>query len=210
MIKKGVVFIDANNLYHNVKHWFKPSDIDIVKVIEKISKEKSLEVLEIRWYVSVPNIEDDKIKYMRHMAFLSNLEKKGIKVFTRKLQKLSNKELRKKREDFIQDWDLCSVCKPIVEKSFLDISNYSQKEKGIDVLIAVDMLKESRREDLDLCLLISGDADFIPAFDLVIETGKDVLVAFVPRGYSNELRQKFEHIIFDRSELSKCLRKKDE
>ena len=52
---------------------------------------------------------------------------KGVKIITRKLQKLSTKELKKKRQEFIESWDLCKVCKPIVEESFLDISDHSQK-----------------------------------------------------------------------------------
>ena len=34
MSKKAIIFVDANNWYHNVKKTFRPGDIDI----EKISK----------------------------------------------------------------------------------------------------------------------------------------------------------------------------
>jgi uncharacterized LabA/DUF88 family protein len=171
-MKKAVMFVDANNWYHNVKGWFVPSDVDICKIAELISRKKNLDVLEIRWYASIPDIEDDKLKYMRHMGFLSSLKKRGVKVITRKLQKLSNKELKKRREDFIDSWDLCSVCKPLVEASFLDLSDHHQKEKGIDVWIAIDMVKEAIQGNVDCCVLISGDADFVPALNLIKEVGK--------------------------------------
>ena len=203
---KAIIFIDANNWYHNVKKFFNPSDIDITKVAEYISKEKNLDIEEIRWYTSIPNIELDKLKYMRHMDFLSNLEKQGVEIITRKLQKLSNKELKRKRQDFIESWNLCEVCKPIVEASFLDISDHNQKEKGIDVWIAIDMVKEAITENIDCVVLISGDADFVPAFNLIKEVGKDVLSCSVPSGYSNELRQKFPFLILKREKLNKCLR----
>ena len=206
MDKKAIVFVDANNWYHNLKGWFTPSEIDISKVVNFIAKEKKLEVLEIRWYASVPSIEDNKLDYMKHMNFLSILQGKGIRVITRKLQRLSNKEILKKRQELLESWDLCDVCKPIVKESFLDISDHSKKEKGIDVRIAIDMVKEALQDNVDYCILISGDADFIPAFDLIKEIGKDVLSCSVPRGYSNELRQKFPYMLLDRDILNKCFR----
>ena len=204
-MKKAIIFIDANNWYHNLKYSFRPSEIDICKIAKLIASRKNLDILEIRWYASVPDIEDNKLVYLRHMDFLSSLRKKGVEVITRKLQRLSNKELKKKRQDFIESWDLCEVCKPIVEASFLDISDNYQKEKGIDVWIAIDMVKEAVKENIGVAVLISGDADFVPAFSLIKDVGKDVLSCFVPRGYSNELRQKFPYLILKKEELNKCL-----
>src|SRR3989344_7490148 len=204
MDKKAIVFVDANNWYHNLKRWFTPSEIDISKVVNFIAKEKKLEVLEIRWYASVLSIEDNKLDYMKHMNFLSILQGNGIRVITRKLQRLSNKEILKKRQELLESWDLCDVCKPIVKESFLDISDHSKKEKGIDVWIAIDMVKESLQSNIDLCVLISGDADFVPAFNLIKSIKKEVLSVFIPRGYSNELRQKFPYLILGREILNKC------
>ncbi len=205
-MKKAIVFVDANNWYHNIKKWFTPSDINISKVADLISREKNLEILEIRWYASVPDIEDNKLKYMRHMDFLASLRKRGINVITRKLQKLSNKELLKKRKELLESWDLCHICKPIVKESFLDIADNNQKEKGIDVWIAIDMVKEAINNKIDCAILISGDADFVPAFNLIKDLGKEVLSCFIPRGYSNELRQKFPYYILKKDDLIKCLR----
>ncbi|HBD93371.1 MAG TPA: hypothetical protein DC057_04300 [Spirochaetia bacterium] len=206
IMKKAIVFVDANNWYHNLKRWFKPSDIDIKKVTDLIAKEKNLDIIEIRWYASIPDIEDNKINYMQHMKFLSSLSKRGINVITRKLQRLSTKELKKKREDLLNSWDLCKICKPIVEASFLDIADHNQKEKGIDVWIAIDMVKEAIKENLDCAVLISGDSDFVPAFELIEEVEREVLSCSVPGGYSNELRQKFPFIILNKEKLNKCMR----
>lgn len=204
--KRAIFFVDANNWYHNLKKWFKPSEIDICKVVNFIAKEQNLEVLEIRWYASVPSIEDNKLDYMRHMNFLSILQEKGVKVITRKLQRLSNKEVLKKRQELLDSWDLCEVCKPIVKESFLDISDHSKKEKGIDVWIAIDMVKEAIQGKVDCCVLISGDSDFVPAFNLITEIGKEVLSCFIPRGYSNELRQRFNYLLLNKEILNKCFR----
>jgi len=206
MTKKAIFFVDANNWYHNLKRWFTPSEIDISKVVHFITKEKNIEILEIRWYASIPSIEDNKLDYMKHMKFLSILQEKGIKVITRKLQRLSNKEILKKRQELLESWDLCELCKPIVKESFLDITDHTKKEKGIDVWIAIDMVKEAINNKLDCAVLISGDADFVPAFNLIKEINKRVLSCFVPRGYSNELRQKFPYLLLNREILNKCFR----
>jgi len=198
-MKKAIIFIDANNWYHNLKKWFKPSDIDIIKLADFISKEKNLEIKEIRWYTSMPDISDNPLTYKNQRAFLGYLEKQGVKIITRKLQKLSTKEL-------LNSWDLCENCKPIVEASFLDISDHHQKEKGIDVWIAIDMVKEAIKKNIDVAVLISGDADFVPAFSLVKEIKKEVLSCSVPFGYSSELRQKFPFLILTREILTKCLK----
>jgi uncharacterized LabA/DUF88 family protein len=208
-MRKAIVFVDANNWYHNLKGWFKPSEIDIKKVVDLIAKENGLDVLEIRWYASVPSVEDNKHDYMRHMNFLSRLRESGVKVVTRKLQRLSNKEILKKRQDLLDSWDLCERCEPVVRESFLDISDYSKKEKGIDVWIAIDMVKESINDGVDCAVLISGDSDFVPALDLVKGVGKSSLVCFVPRGFSNELRQKFDFLVLSKNKLNECFRKYD-
>src|SRR3989338_7359879 len=205
-MRKAILFIDANNWYHNLKNWFKPSSINIKKLSEFISKENSINLTEIRWYTSMPDISDNPLIYKNQRAFLGNLEKQGVKIITRKLQKLSTKEIKKKREELLNSWDLCKVCKPIVEESFLDISDNHQKEKGIDVWIAIDMVKETIKENIDIAVLISGDADFVPAFSLIKEIGKEVLSCYVPQGYSNELRQKFPFLILNKKTLTKCLK----
>jgi len=206
MNKRAIIFIDANNWYHNVKHWFKPSNIDIIKLGNLISQEYNLDIVEIRWYASMPSIKDNELTYKLQRAFLGNLQKQGVKIITRKLQRLSNYELKKKRKEFIESWDLCNVCKPIVKASFLDISDNKQKEKGIDVWIAIDMVKEAVLNNLDTAILISGDADFVPAFNLIKEVKKEVLSCSVPRGYSNELREKFPKLILTREKLTTCLK----
>src|SRR3989344_7131692 len=205
-MRKAILFIDANNWYHNLKNWFKPSSIDIKKLSEFISKKMSINITEIRWYTSMPDIGDNPLIYKNQRAFLGNLEKQGVKIITRKLQKLSTKEIKKKREELLNSWDLCKVCKPIVEESFLDIADNHQKEKGIDVWIAIDMVKEAINENLDCAVLISGDADFVPALNLVKEVGKEVLSCSVPRGYSNELRQNFPFLVLKRDKLNKCVK----
>jgi len=206
-MKRAIVFVDANNWYHNVKNYREPGEVDIIKIANLICKNKNFHLVEIRWYASIPNIADGGRMYYRHMSFLENLEKKGVKVIQRKLQTLSNKEIQKKKTNLIKNLDLCDSCRPIIEAEFLNLSDIKKKEKGIDVWLAVDMIKYCLMDGkCDVCILISGDADFVPALNLIKQQGKDVLVASVPSGFSKELRDKFEYFIIKRETLNKCLR----
>ena len=51
-------------------------------------------------------------------------------------------------------------------------------EKGIDVNIAVDMLKLAFLNYYDVAILISGDGDFVPVVKSVQELGKKVINAY--------------------------------
>ncbi len=205
MVRKAVIFVDANNWYHNLKYSTKPSNVDICRLGEFISRKYDFDILEIRWYTSMPDRQDNEYKYKMQRSFLGHLQKQGVKIVTRKLQKLSNKELKRRRQELVDAWYLCEVCKPIVNEAFLDIADNQKKEKGIDVWIAIDMVKAAI-DGVGCCVLISGDADFVPAFDLIKEVGKDVLSVSVSRGYSNELRQKFPYLVLKKEDLNKCLK----
>lgn len=207
MNKSAIVFVDANNWYHNVKKILKPGKVSIKKITNLICNNLKMSIKEIRWYASIPDISDGEETYYEHMRFLAEIEKEGIKVITRKLQKLSNKEITKKKRETIDSLDLCKNCKLLVESSFLDLTNIKRKEKGIDVWIAIDMIEKSLiSKECDICILISGDADFVPAVKLLKQNGKEVLSAFVPFGYSNELRNSTTYFIIRKETLLKCLR----
>ncbi|MHA1828008.1 MAG: NYN domain-containing protein [Candidatus Heimdallarchaeaceae archaeon] len=206
-MKKAIFFVDANNWYHNVKKFFPPGDIDIKKIVELLAEAKQYEIVEIRWYASTPSIKDGERMYYRHMSYLEHLEKVGIRVIKRKLQRLSNEEILKKKKETIEELDLCEHCKPLIESVFLDLADLKKKEKGIDVWVAVDMLRKCLIEKVcEVCVLISGDADFVPALELIKKNGNEVLTSMVPWGYSSELRRKFPFFILRKETLMKCFR----
>jgi len=206
-MKKAIIFVDANNWYHNVKKYYNPGDIDITKISDFIKNLKGYSIIDIMWYVSVPSIEDGERMYFQHLSFLDHLKNKGVMVATRKLQRLSTKEILKKKENLLESLDLCKICKPIVDAHFLEIADIRKKEKGVDVMIVVDMINKCLiNNECDVCVLISGDADFVPALELIEKSGKEVLSSSVPLGYSSELRRKFPYLILNPDILKQCFR----
>ena len=210
MNKTAIIFIDGNNWYHNSKQIINTKYIDFLKLSKFICDKFDLNFKEIRYYNSIPDISENALKYHQHMSFLKDLEKSGIRVFTRKLQKTSTKELLKEKTQIIESLDLCEICKPLIKQNCIEcIGVISKKEKGIDVKIASDIIRKSIIEnECDVCILISGDADFIPAMQTIKDAGKEVITTSVFPGYSRELRDgRFRYLYLKRSDLnSKCMK----
>ncbi len=209
--KDAIVFIDGNNFYHNTKKiGVKPSRIDFFKLCKFVCFKFNCNCKKTIYYNSIPDIRDGNEVYWGHIKFLENLRMlPNFEVKMRKLQKNSTKEILKERQYIISKLDLCGLCKPKVEENCdFCIGNIKRKEKGIDVMIATDMLERSIiKKECDCCILISGDADFIPALDIIKNNGTDVFSASLPRGYSSELRKKHHYLVLEKQLiLDKCLK----
>jgi uncharacterized LabA/DUF88 family protein len=61
-------------------------------------------------------------------------------------------------------------------------------EKGVDVYLAVDMLKYAQANTYDTAILVSGDGDFASAVNAVMDLGKHVENAQFRSGQSQHLR----------------------
>jgi len=207
---KAVIFIDGNNFYHNLKQMkIKPSNLDFEKFVKAICDHFDCELKEARYYNSMPTIRDGKDIYFSHLKFIDDMRKIPMfKIFTRKLQVHSTKELLKEKQDLIDSMDLCDSCKPIVEENLLGvIGNVKKKEKGVDIMIAVDIAEFAINKRADILILVSGDADFIPALGLAKKNNIKTKSVSLAKGYSRQLRENFEFFIVGRnkiiSELSK-------
>jgi hypothetical protein len=68
-------------------------------------------------------------------------------------------------------------------------TNISHNEKKTDVNIAVQMLADAFRDQFDQAILVSADADLVPAISAVRQLfpSKSVIVGFPPGRYSKEL-----------------------
>ncbi|VVB59910.1 NYN domain protein [uncultured archaeon] len=209
-IKNAYVFIDGNNLYHNVKKIIKPSYVDFVKLSEFVCSHFEYKRKLSIYYNSVPSIADGEKLYYEHMKFLDETSKlPNFDVKTRKLQRHPTKDALIEKKEIIDNLDFCDKCQPLVETMCNDcIGNVKKREKGIDVMIAVDMIDFCLiKNECDSCILISGDADFIHALDVIKNSGKDVATAFIPQGYSYELREHHKNLIIGKNLLmEKCLK----
>ena len=188
----------------------KPGHVDFYKLSLLVCSFFGCEHKKTVYYNSVPSIGDGKRLYWSHMNFLKDLEKlPNFEVKTRKLQRTSTQELVQEKKETLATLDLCSKCRPIMESHFVDdLGPVKKREKGIDVMIAVDMLNLSTIENkCDCCILVSGDADFVPVLDLIKKHGKSVYSSSLTKGYSYELREKHIFKVLDKNTIiENCLK----
>ena len=176
--RSAIVFVDGNNWYHNVKSLVKkPRGLDFEKLGRLICERFGFKLLEVRYYNSVPDIDLGEENYYKHMVFLAGLKKKGVVVNTRKL------------------------------KVVMSGGRKLRIEKGVDVMIASDMIDFCLVDSkCDVCVLLSGDADFLPAMDVIKRQGKEVITASVGAGYSRDLRKgDFRYVVLKKGDLDRCM-----
>ncbi len=76
---------------------------------------------------------------------------------------------------------------------------HTMVEKGVDVMIASDLIAHAYEDHYDTAILVSGDADFFPALQVVKDTGKQVEVAAFDSNLSSEAARFSDVIIkFDK------------
>ncbi|OGO40608.1 MAG: hypothetical protein A2Z03_03985 [Chloroflexi bacterium RBG_16_56_8] len=73
--------------------------------------------------------------------------------------------------------------------------NGAMVEKGVDIKIAVDMLKLAHNNVYDTAILVSGDGDFADAVQAVKDMGKHVENASPRAGQSFHLKQTCDRFI---------------
>ena len=176
--KKAIIFVDGNNWYHNVKTMFrKPRVVDIRKLAKLVCDKFGLSSIEIRYYNSIPDIETGEETYYKHMVFLAGLKQKGLNVNTAHLKKMK------------------------VDGKIVRV------EKGMEVMIASDMIDLCLIKGFcDVCILVSGDADFLPAMRLIKSQKKEVISTSISRGYSRDLRAgDFRYLVLKKDDLNKCV-----
>lgn len=63
----------------------------------------------------------------------------------------------------------------LVKLGYLLLSDGVFHEKGVDVQIAVDIVRGALRDDYDVCYLLSSDTDLLPAILTAKEEGKKIV-----------------------------------
>ena len=64
-----------------------------------------------------------------------------------------------------------------------------EREKGVDVRLATDMLVHAAWNNYDVAILVSGDADFEPVVRRVRDLGKKVYISFFPYAIAEALKE---------------------
>ena len=145
-LKRTVAFFDGQNLYHHAKAAFGYSypNYSPLALASQVCRRHGFNLHEIRFYTGIPSATDDPFWNAFWSAKLLAMSRAKIKTFSR--------PLRYRR-------------KTITVSPGVEFSTTLGEEKGIDVRIAIDVMRLVRTNALDVVLLFSQDQDFSEVAD---------------------------------------------
>jgi len=177
MKRDAILFIDGSNFYHNSK-------------------------------LLIDN--NKRIDFNRLAKFICdkfNLNLKQIRYYNAIPDIKDNKELYYNHLKFLDNLKKDNIIVRTRKLKYIK-SIKTKIEKGVDVLISSDMIRKTLVDkECKVCILVSGDSDFIPVMEIIKKAGYEVIVCSPKTGFSNELRQgKFRYLILNKEDLGKCLK----
>jgi uncharacterized LabA/DUF88 family protein len=66
------------------------------------------------------------------------------------------------------------------------------RQKGVDVLVAIDMISKAYQNHYDIAVFFAGDDDFVDVVKAVKDAGKQVYGVYFDRLASRELKHNFD------------------
>ncbi len=139
--KKAFVFVDGQNLFHSVKEAFGYSfpNYDIKLLSERICSVQGWTLGDMYFYTGVPDSQDNSFWHNFWVKKLSYMGRTGIKLFSRALR-YHNQKIK---------YSSCN-------KLYTTLVGH---EKGVDVRIALDVIRLARKKVYDVAIIFSQDQD---------------------------------------------------
>lgn len=139
-IKRAIVFVDGQNLFHAAREAFGYTypNYDILALARLICQGAGWDLAQARFYTGIPDPSDDPFWSHFWVNKLRTMSWDGIHVYSRTLR-YRNRKVR------LPDG---------TEHTFL-----TGEEKGIDVRIALDVIRMAHRQEYDVAMILSQDQD---------------------------------------------------
>jgi len=139
-VKRAVAFIDGQNLYHSVRDAFGYTypNYDVRALSRSICQSKGWDLLQVRFYTGIPNLTDNAFWNAFWVNKLRVLSWQKVHVYSRSLR------YRNKR---------------VTLPDGSDYTFLAGEEKGIDVRIAIDVIRMAHHKEYDVALIFSQDQD---------------------------------------------------
>jgi uncharacterized LabA/DUF88 family protein len=134
-----ISFVDGQNLFNSAKEAFGYSfpNYDILKLSKKISEVNGWDLIETRFYTGIPERADPRQRFWQNK--LASMGRQGITLFSRPLRYHFE-------EVYCPDGSVTRARVPT--------------EKGIDVRLALDVIRLALANKFDIGLIFSQDQDY--------------------------------------------------
>ena len=114
------------------------------------------------------------------------------------------KEEREKQSDFfgtLSKLPFCTVRLGRLKRA----KNEPRRQKGVDILMAIDMLTKAYENHYEIAILVAGDGDFVDLVEAVKDAGKRVHGAYIKDHVDEKLLDSLDNHIVISDELLKKL-----
>lgn len=176
--KRAVVFIDGNNFYYKLKEMI-------------VDKTETLKLLEFNYRSFAENlVREHALVEARY--YIGAVKKQGgpIKEKSEKLYANQQRLIAKLQQHNI----------PVILGNLIQHPDKSFHEKGVDVRMAVEMIRLARENKYDTAYLLSSDTDLVPAVEEVRSFKKRVVYVGISKGQSFGLTKTSDETILLRDE----------
>jgi len=142
--KRAVVFVDGQNLFHGAKEAFghRHPTFDIHALARTICARQGWTLAQARFYTGIPNASDNAFWNHFWTTKLGQMGRDGVWTFSR--------PLRYRNET-------------VEVPGFGEFTRMVATEKGIDVRLALDIVRLARQGTFDVALVFSQDQDLSEA-----------------------------------------------
>jgi uncharacterized LabA/DUF88 family protein len=147
-VKRTIVFIDGQSLFHSIKEAFGYTypNYDVKLLSKKICSKQGWTISEIRFYTGIPDSQDDVFWHNFWVKKLAAMGQTGVTIFSRPLR-YRNQTVRLPNG-----------------KTYTFLVG---QEKGIDVRIALDIIRLAHEKIYDVAVVFSQDQDLSEVADEV-------------------------------------------
>ena len=152
-IKRTIAFFDGQNLFYAVKAAFGYTypNYDVLKLAQTVCRGQGWNLTKTRFYTGVPDLQDNPKGHYFWRNKLAALGRQGIKIYSRSLV-YRNQTI--KLPDGTQHTSLVA------------------SEKGIDIRLALDIIRMGLDGDYDIALVFSQDQDLSEVADEIRDIAK--------------------------------------
>ncbi|MGB6874963.1 MAG: NYN domain-containing protein [Candidatus Acidiferrales bacterium] len=196
--KRVVSFVDGQNLFYAAKEAFGYSypNYDVNALSHSLCGARGWDLIQVRFYTGIPDASDDPEKNHFWSGKLAVMGKQAVEVFSRPLR-YRNKKVRLPDN---------------TTHTFL-----AGEEKGIDVRIALDVMRLARLRQYDAALIFSQDQDLSEVAEeirvLASEQNRWIkIVSAFPSSPASRNRRginKTDWIRIDRATYDACIDRRD-
>jgi uncharacterized LabA/DUF88 family protein len=144
--QRAIVFVDGQNLYHCVRETFGYSfpNYDVLKLAQHVCVARGWMLSEVRFYTGFPDAQDDAMWNRFWSRKLLAIKRQGVNVYSRTLRYRN---------------------RVIKLSGGTTLTTRVGEEKGIDVRIAIDLIRLAHRQRYDVAVVFSQDQDLSEVAD---------------------------------------------